>query len=160
MTDEYQEHKGLFKMMGIRNGLITTEDKCFVVFYDIDREITDIEKDQIDIICRLSGMSYLMYKTKHGYHVIGLTPVDSIVWGYVFKCFRSVFHSDYIGQTIRLSRKIDEVQYLICKHVGYGEVIPNLYNAFATKLKYDKIPCDMKTLKYRLVFETYWTAKR
>jgi hypothetical protein len=150
------DHKGKHKRMGMRNGLKTQEEKCFLVFYDIDRELIGTEEEQLDAICRTYHLSYLLYKTLHGYHFISLTPVDSEDWGILYKKIKMLFHSDFLGQVLRTSRKLGEVQVLITKQLSYGEVLPNVYNVFASHFSYEKLPVDDR---YTVVYETYWTAK-
>lgn len=153
------DKEGLVKKMGVRNGMITKEDRFMLLFYDVDREVTQEELTYLDKWFWRTQMSYMIYSTKHGYHIIGLTPLTPDYWAFQFIELRNMFHSDFIGQTIRLSRKSGEIQKLIKINLVNGEVVPNLYNVFASRFGYDKMFWDKENPKYKLVFETYWTAK-
>lgn len=154
------QKEGLVKKMGVRNGMITKDARFMLLFYDIDREITHEEQAEIVDWFSKTQISYMLYTTKHGYHIIGLTPLVPIRWAFQFQKLRDMFNSDFIGQTIRLSRKSGELQKLIIMNLENGEVVPNLYNVFATRFGYEKMYWDKENPKYTLVFETYWTAKQ
>ena len=143
------------RMIGVQNIVTTKDDWFYLCFYDIDRPITQAEIDGIDYLSNKSHISYLLYRTKHGTHYIGLTPLTAIDWALIFTELKNMFKGYYSGKVIRLSRKPDEEQILLVKNTQYGEVIPNLYNLWATRFNYNKLAWNMITGKYVLVFEKY-----
>ena len=159
----HKRHKGdnniMSRMKGLRHDVITKEGIQYLLFYDIDKPITQNEIDWIDEYCKDSQISYLLIKTKNGHHFIGLTPMNSINWGYHFNTFHEMFSSYYGGIIIRLSLKENEQQELLVKNTTYGEVIPNLYNLYANRFNYEKLPWTRATAKYLLIFEKYRTEK-
>ena len=149
------------RILGLRKPVCAKEDWYYLVFYDIDKEkeLTQSDLEQINMIMLTHKCSYLVYKTKHGYHIIGLTPLTAIQWANTFTALKFYFQSYYSGDTIRLSRKKDETQVLVRKVTEFGEVIPNLYNLYADRFNYPKLPWTRETAKYLLVFEKYRSEK-
>jgi len=143
------------RMLGLRNIVCTKDDWYYLCFYDIDKPITQEQLDAIDERMHLSEYSYMIYKTKHGNHFICLSPLDCKAWAGMFFFFKQLFNSYYSGNVIRLSQKKDEQQELIVMNTTYGEVIPNLYNLWAKRFNYEKMPWVKETSKYLLVFEKY-----
>ena len=145
------------RMIGLRHTVCAKDDWYYLVFYDIDNreQLTNEELKDIDQLMFDYHISYMIYKTKHGFHIIGLTPVHRINLGYVFTALKDICWSYYSGDVIRLSRKKDENQMLIHMETQYGEVIPNLYNLFAQRFNYPKLAWIKETSKYLLVFEKY-----
>lgn len=143
------------RLLGLRRIVHTKEDWFYICMYDIDRPITQAEKDGIDYLCNREHVSYILYSTKHGTHFVGLTPLDSMQYAIMFTNLKSMFHSYYSGDTIRLSLKEGEVQVLLVMNDQYGEVIPNLRNLWAKRFNYPKLPWNKVTGKYLLVFEKY-----
>jgi len=142
-------------LLGLRNTAQTVNDFKELLFYDIDRQLSLDELEQIDNLMFKWQLSYILFSTKHGYHLIALTPVNQIMWGGMFTQLKLLLGSYYAGHTIRLSRKKDETQTLIRLNTTNGEVIPNLYNLFATRFHYEKLPWSRDTTKYILHFEKY-----
>lgn len=148
------------RLQGLRCDVVAKDDIHYVLFYDIDRtELTDDDITFIDSTLKTYGISYLLYKTKHGYHLIGLTPLTHQQWSSIFTIMKSRFHSYYGGIIIRLSRKPEEKQVLIKLEESYGEVIPNLFNVFASRFELQKKFWKRELAKYLLVFEVYRTEK-
>lgn len=146
-------------LLGLRNIVSSKEDWHYLIFYDIDRDITEHEKDMIEALFTVRKLSYMLYKTVNGYHIICLTPVNAFMWSEVFVALKQHFHSYYSGNVIRVSRKKDEVQKLVAINTTNGEVIPNLYNIYATRFSYEKMNWVRVTSKYLLVFDKYRTVK-
>lgn len=147
------------RLIGLRNIVCTKEDWHYLLFYDIDKPITQKEIDYIDYVTDKYHISYLLYRTKHGYHVVGLTPLDIQKWALSFSALKYAFHSYYSGNVIRLSRKQDETQELITYNKQYGEIIPNLYNLYCDRFGLKKMAWNRETSKYLLVFEKYRSVK-
>jgi len=148
--------------LGLRNICYAQDDIYYLVFYDIDRLYNDKESFELDQIFKENMMSYLVYSTKHGFHVIGLTPVDAYRWGFVFTQLKELFREKYAGNTIRLDRKEGEVKNLVHHEINYGYVIPNLYNLMLNRCDNTKdlirIPCK-PPFKHRLQIENYRSFK-
>lgn len=141
--------------LGLRNTAQMKDKFRELLFYDIDREITQEDIDQLDNACGWSNLSYILYKTKNGHHFVSFTPLIPHRWGLLFEELTIMFGGYYAGKTIRLSRKKDEIQELIKINTTYGEVIPNLYNLYARRFNYDKMQWERSMSKYILHFERY-----
>lgn len=145
-------------MIGLKNICCSKDDWHYLLFYDIDEtELSQSKKDFIDTLAKVFGISYLLFRTKHGFHFIGLTPLQCIRWANAFQEMKNCFEGYYSGHVIRVSRKKDEVQRLV-KFNMYGEVIPNLLNVYASRFNLAKMPWTKETAKYLLVFEKYRTV--
>lgn len=142
-------------LLGLRNIAQMASDFRELLFYDIDRQMTLEEIQKLDQMMRDWNLSYILYSTKHGYHFISLTPMNQMSWGSMFTQLKLLFNCYYSGKTIRLSRKKDETQTLIKINTTNGEVIPNLYNIFASRFNFDRMPWNKSTTKYILHFEKY-----
>src|SRR5574342_625639 len=81
------------RLLGLRNIVCTKDDWYYLVFYDIDREITEQEIEYIRETMFYYKISYILYKTKHGVHFIGLTPVNAEVWAKLFTALKNKFNS-------------------------------------------------------------------
>jgi hypothetical protein len=149
------------KLLGLRHDVVMKEQIQYLIFYDIDSH-TDNENamlEQIDTLMRIHTTSYIFYKTKHGYHLVGLTPMNALKWGSMFTQLQSEFKQYYGGIVIRLSRKPEEKQELLKIVLTYGEVIPNLYNLYCERFGMTKRPWIKSMSKHLLVFERYRTEK-
>ena len=142
-------------LIGLRNIAQMKDNFKELLFYDIDRPIGINDIGFIESMCQSSKLSYLLFTTKHGAHFICLTPLIKTRWAMLFDTLQLHFGSYYAGKTIRLSRKKDEIQSLLSHNTEYGEVIPNLYNLYASRFNYAKLPWEKTTSKYLLHFEKY-----
>ena len=115
-------------MISVRCDVVTKEEIQYILFYDIDYGTLSQEDIKfIDGFCTLRHLSYILYKTKHGYHLVTLTPTNARSWGNNQEILKEHFHSYYGGIVIRLSRKKEEQQELISSIFTNGEVIPILH---------------------------------
>jgi hypothetical protein len=137
------------------------EEIKYLVFYDIDNHTRNEQAmiEDIDALMHINCMSYIFYKTKHGYHLVALTPVNALKWGVVFTELQNKYPEYYSGIVIRLSRKAEEKQELLKIVLTYGEVIPNLYNLYCDRFGLQKRPWVKSMSKHLLVFERYRTEK-
>lgn len=148
------------RLLGLRHDVITKEDVKYLLFYDFDEHVQDDAiAQEVDMIMREYNISFIFYKTKHGYHLIGLTPLDAMQWANVFTRLKEQYPNYYGGIVIRISRKKEEVQELLQLEQNYGEVIPNLYNLYCTRFNLPKKDWKKEFAKYLLVFEKYRTEK-
>lgn len=155
------------KIIGLRN-IVTTKDKwSYLLFYDMDNPS---EGDIRGIIEYLESwrISYIIYETKHGIHVVGLSPMCSADWGLMFEFFQEQFPEYYSGQTIRLSLKEGEKQSLVFYNLNYP-VLYNLYKIYSKRFPrleeyyMHKLADTMDDFcidnTHHLVFEKYWSRK-
>lgn len=147
------------RLIGLRHDVIAKDDIYYLIFYDIDHDITEDEIERIDYVMLKLKIAYMLIKTKNGYHIIGLSPLTAWQWSEVFLILKGMFHSYYGGIIIRLSRKKEEIQTLTAIKESYGEVIPNLYNLYASRFGLQKKEWKKEFAKYLLVFEKYRTEK-
>ena len=150
------------RLLGLRCDVVTKEEIVYIFFYDIDMpNLSDDNLAWIDETLRGYCVSYLVYKTKNGYHVIGLTPLPVLQWAMLQKVFKNQFNSYYGGIVIRVSRKPQEEQVLIRFIEEYGEVIPNLWNIYCSRFEeLQRKPWVKELAKYLLVFERYRSEKQ
>lgn len=85
-----------------------------LIFYEKDTEITKAEIDKIHTDMAKAKSAYVSYTTASGgYHVMGLTPVSTIVWAYAFKDLDMDLRGNTSGHVLRCNLKPDEKQELI-----------------------------------------------
>lgn len=148
--------------LGLRNICYGKDDIYYLIFYDIDKDSILEEFNQLDNIMKYYGLSYIIYTTKHGYHLICLTPVECEIWGIVFGKIKKLFKQKYAGNTIRLDRKDNEIKELKYLNTEYGYVIPNLHNLILNRLSntsnHPRIECK-PPFKHRLQIENYRSFK-
>lgn len=149
------------RCLGLRNIVTDRTRWRHLLFYDFDDHSPDWAF--IDALMGAMHVSYIAYQTKHGFHLVGLTPLEMADHYYLFLKLQEKWPSFYVGQTIRLTPKADEMQTpLFCKR-QYGPVIPHLYNLFARRFGLPMMSDDRRqavpTNKWKLVFERYSTEK-
>jgi hypothetical protein len=87
----------------------TTTDKqkwYYHLFYDFDGiKLSPNDINWIVSFMKERAMSFILRKTMHGYHLIGLTPVDSYVWGCSFSIMQATYPTYHDGQAIRITKK-------------------------------------------------------
>jgi len=148
--------------LGMRNIVYTEDDILYLVFYDIDTDRPEsLNMKALDVIFKTYHISYMLFTTKHGYHVVGLTPVNALTWAHCFTKLKQTFMEKYAGNTIRLDHKEGETKNLVYKNTDYY-VIPNLYNLILNRLDntkdIERIQCE-PPFKYRLQIENYRSFK-
>ena len=145
------------RVLGLKNIVYNAEGWKFLLFYDIDGDAEKlaqhIQKDD-----RFRRLTWLLYSTKHGAHLVSITPLRADTWGMLYEHLLTVQPALYSGQTIRLSRKADEQQQLIDYHDA-GNGIERLWNLYAHRFGISYHPSGFDTDGYRLVYETYKTKK-
>lgn len=147
------------RLLGIRCDVVMKEEIVYVLFYDIDKTLTPEEIQFINGFCRMRNISYILYSTKNGTHLVGLTPMNFEKLGNCHSILKNRFNSYYGGIILRLSRKEGEEQKLIDIHLEYGEVIPNLYNLYTKRFNLKPMKWIKEISKHILVFEKYRTKK-
>jgi len=111
-----------------------------------------------DVCDAFRDMSYVCYSTKHGAHWVGLTPLESQIWGDRFQQLRDAsYNHKYAGQTIRLSRKQGEKQLLLHYDLKH-KTIMNLYQVYQKRFNITETP--MHSLNdYACIYEWYRSKK-
>ena|SRR5688572_19426177 len=146
------------RFIGLRNIVTSKNDWKYLLNYEIDGHD---ESKCLAIIAYYSRVetSYICYKTKHGFHFIGLTPMNAQKWGYHFETLQNIVPEYYSGQTIRLSLKEGEKQELI----HYSFVYPAIWRLYMIfRKRFADLPEDPHTdfvFDYSCVFEKYWSEK-
>ena len=150
-------------MIGLRNIVSVKPDDApprwnYLLFYDKD-DATQEDIDKITSELNLYRMSYIIYRTRGGIHIIGLTPLNSDNWGFLFNQLQRLVPEYYSGETIRLSRKKGEVQSLVYSNINYPYVL-KLTMMFKKRFPDIVINPKVKPLdKHMAVFEKYWSYK-
>ena len=138
--------------IGLHNIVTDKKEWKHLLFYDIDKDehFSNTVKKFASEFSNRRKLSYILYKTKHGFHLIYLTPMDPVKWGQYFEIHKKKFQGYYSGHTIRMSRKKKEKQFLISYSDAYPAVYPlcTLYEA-RFNIKFDK------RIKMVAVFENY-----
>ena len=152
-------------MIGLRNIVSVKLDDApprweYLLFYDKDDATTDEINAIIEYLdIPTFNMSYIIYRTRGGIHVIGLTPLNSDNWGFLFDQLQRLVPEYYSGETIRLSRKKGEVQSLVYSNINYPYVL-KLTMMFKKRFPDIVINPNVKPLdKHMAVFEKYWSYK-
>lgn len=148
------------RAIGLGNTVTHPDGWDFLIFYDVDGDREEADKVN-DCFESFKEVSYIAYSTKHGYHFVGLSPVNADYWGCAHAVLQTVSRQYYSGRTIRLSRKDEEHQELyVCRIRDGTHVIPNLYGIYAKRFGIADLPQQFwASKKYKLLFETYHTKK-
>ena|SRR5688572_23070162 len=147
------------RFIGLRNIVTSKNDWKYLLNYEIDGHDTS---ECLAIIAYYSRVetSYICYKTKNGFHFIGLTPINAQKWGHHFQTLQNVIPEYYNGQTLRMSLKENEKQELIHYSFRYP-YIERLARVYINRFNIPKenIPIYGEPPIYSCVFEKYWSAK-
>jgi hypothetical protein len=147
------------RYIGLRNIVTSKQDWKYLMLYEVDGHETEKALRVISIFNRIP-QSYIAYKTKHGYHFVGLSPMDAQQWGYYFAILQRVIPEYFSGQTLRLSLKEEEKQELI--HISmYYPYLERLASIYFKRFNLPKelIPVYGEPPHYTAVYEKYWSEK-
>lgn len=154
-----ETEKNVSKFIGLRN--IVTYDKKWsrLIFYEIDGH-DEHKMFMVKGIFYRMPISWVMYKTLHGYHVVGLTPITASQEGVWHDKLQSIVPEYFSGHTIRLSLKSNEEQELVDYSFNYPylERLASIYIKRFNIPKYH-IPIYGDMPKHACVFERYWSSK-
>ena len=145
------------RYIGLRNIVTSKTQWKRLFFYEIDGHSLKKCKKMIAFIEQCET-SYVCYKTKNGFHAVGLSPISAGEEG-MYHDYMQIFLPEYFsGQTIRMSLKEGEKQKLIDYSFKYPylERLANVYIRrfnIPLPIKHDNPPV------YTCVFEKYWTGK-
>ena len=69
--------------IGLHNIVTDKKEWKQLLFYDIDKDehFSNTVKKFASEFSNRRKLSYVLYKTKHGFHLIYLTPMDPAKWG-------------------------------------------------------------------------------
>lgn len=90
----------------VKNTTTTKTQWFYHLFYDFDN--IQLGKGEIAWLVKFMNdrsQSFILRKTNHGYHLIGLTPLDSAKWGLDFADLQHMFPTYHDGQAIRITQK-------------------------------------------------------
>src|SRR2546428_6310143 len=143
--------------LGIDNNVCTSNDWRRIILYDFDGNFDETKPSIVNLH---ENTSYLIYNTKHGHHLVGLTPLSTVTWALLFDSLEKEFGSFYAGGVIRVIRKHDEVQKLV-KYSLDKPVIPRLYKLYSKRFYLPELPIYRFTEEdWHLVPRGYFTGKR
>lgn len=147
------------RFIGLRNIVTSKTEWKYLMLYEVD---SHEERDCLAVISQYSRMaiSWIAYKTKNGFHFVGLTPQDAQQWGFYFERMQRIIPEYFSGQTLRLSLKEGEKQELIHYSFRYP-YIERLAQVYIKRFNIPKenIPLYGAPLNYNCVFEKYWSQK-
>lgn len=153
-----EEKPRMKKIIGLRNIITNGKEWKYLIFYDVDNPSEGDIKNIIDFM-EIQQVSYIIYSTKHGIHLIGLTPLNAIKWVSIHNGLLGLVPEYFSGQTIRVSLKEGEKQELIMTNLHYP-LITNLYKIYRKRFDIPDIQfMELMIEDYHLVFEKYWSKK-
>ena len=151
------DNPNLKKFIGIRNIVTDKIAWKYLLLYEIDGHDDNKFAQVLDVYNRCAT-SFVAYRTKGGFHVVGLTPLSIMQWGVYFQKLQNRVPEYYAGNTLRVSLKQGEMQTL----EGYSLRFPYiqwLANIYLHRFGVKDTPIYGDMPKYSCVFEKYWTTK-
>lgn len=143
--------------LGLKNLVVSATDFKYLLFYELDTTSAD---DYYKLINAFEPfpISYIIYTTKNGFHVMGLTPINAQQWGNWFQSLSNFFKEYYGGQTLRWSAKSHEQQNLLYASFNYPYV-GKLVECIAKRFNIKDIPQFGRTYDHAYTIEKYWSEK-
>ena len=147
------------RYIGLRNIVTSKTEWKRLFFYEIDGH-SKKNLNEILFLGESLQMSYISYKSKNGFHFVGLTPISATLEGYYHDYVQKIKPEYFSGQTIRMSLKEGEKQKLIDYSFEYPylERLASVYMRRFNIHKEDIIIHDNPPI-YTCVFEKYRTDK-
>ena len=129
----------------------------FLLFYDLDQKDEHYATELRAIVNRMQT-SYIIYYTKNGLHLVGLTPLSAIQWGSYFENLDNYFHEFYGGGVIRWTPKQDEKRELFTYSFRYP-YIQKLGEKYARLLNIppNELPTFGEMPDYSVNLQRYWS---
>lgn len=146
------------RFIGLRNIVTTKIEWSYLVLYEIDGHD---ENKALNVVSTIDKMetSFIAYKTKNGFHFVGLTPINAQLWGNYFQMLQNAHKEYYSGQTLRMSLKENEKQELIHASFRYPTIL-NLWMLYTKRFpELGNYSVRDLTANYNCVFEKYWSVK-
>src|SRR5262245_27058580 len=82
-----------------------------LIFYERDTPLTKEENSKVLTTMSKAHSAFIAYSTSSGgVHIMGLTPVSTVVWAYGFKDLDMDLHGNCSGHVLRVNRKPHELQ--------------------------------------------------
>lgn len=151
MTDNQVWH------CAVKNTTTTKEKWYYHLFYDFDGIV--LKEHDVNYLVSMSlarAMSFILRKTMHGYHYIGLTPLDSEMWGKLFAELQNRFPTYHDGQAIRITKKMQDEFITVAENYDYPYVL-NLAKLFA---KFNKDGFNGNEIKQQWYVLLYYTTNK
>lgn len=147
------------RYIGLRNIVTSKSDWKYLLFYEIDSH-DDHELAIVIDHFRHMETSYIVYSTLNGFHFVGLTPMNAIMWGNYFQKLQNVVPEYFSGQTLRVSLKEGENQRLVELSLNHP-FLQRLTFMYCRRFNIpsSEIPIYGEPPNYVSVFEKYWTGK-
>lgn len=155
-----QDKPKLKKIIGLRNIITNGKEWKYLLFYEIDNQLENNINEMKECF-NFANTSFIIYKTKHGIHGVGLTPKDIIQYSISFNLLQEILPEYYSGQTLRLTPKEGETQELIYWNLNYPYVseIFQIYLRRFPKLQYAESEHDIVLNEWNKMLEKYWSRK-
>jgi len=149
----------LKKLIGFRNIVTDGKQWKYLLFYDVDNQSEETKKLLSEVMNK-AEISFIIYTTKHGIHVVGLTPMNLLEYATYFAQLNDLIPEYYSGQTIRLSRKEGENQELLGFNFDYP-MLKNVVSIYQKRFPELYVNPDTRLIEgYSLVFEKFWSVKK
>lgn len=114
----------------VKNTTTNKEKWFYHLFYDFDGiKLSNDQISWIDRFMKTQEMSYILRHTMNGYHLIGLTPIDSQQWGLCFNILQKEFPTYHDGQAIRITKKMQDEFITLAENYHFPFVV-NLLKLF------------------------------
>ena len=146
------------RYIGLRNIVTSKNQWRRLFFYEIDGHSKKKLNKMLSLVS-IFKTSYVCYKTKNGFHLVGLTPINANIEGQAHDIMQIWIPEYFSGQTIRMSLKEGEKQKLIDYSFKYP-YLERLAGVYIRRLNIKKgiVKHDNPPI-YSCVFEKYWTGK-
>ncbi len=148
------EKKTMIKRLGLRNIVSNGTEWRYLLFYEVDNP-SKYDITEIINFLEEQRLSYLMYETKGGIHIVGLTPLTLTEYAIIFSALQTLVPEYMSGQTIRLSRKEGERQSLVFHNFDYP-IIPNLLQIYVSRFFANGELKLFEEFQEHLITDTHW----
>jgi hypothetical protein len=117
----------------VKNTTTSQKKWSYHLFYDFDSiGLEDKDISWINTFMTTREMSFILRESQHGYHLIGLTPIDSYKWGLCFNILQNTFPTYHDGQAIRITKKQQNEFNIVASNLSFPYTI-NLAKCFKVK---------------------------
>lgn len=128
-----------------------------LIFYEKDTPLTKDETAKIHANMTKAKSAYVLYSTEHGYHVMGLTPVSTVVWAYGFKDLDMDLKGNCSGHVLRINQKPREEQlFMRIGNIHDFPVCDQIFSLVVNKWKFNGYYTkDVTVQKWKSLFCIY-----
>lgn len=129
-----------------------------LIFYEKDSKLSQVEMNLIIQNMDKAKSAFALYTSEHGYHVMGLTPVSTVVWAFGFKDLDMDLKGNYSGHILRCNLKPHENQELVMIHGAHDypladQIFNMVIRKFKMKSDYYRTGIDLQ--KWKSMFCLY-----